>query len=50
MAKKRGIVLKGAQGDALIDTDVTDKYNKDASTAHKSVNQGATKKNRKKGK
>ena len=48
LAKKRGIVLKGAQGDALVDTDVTAKFNKDTSTAHKEVTE-TKKKNKKKG-
>ena len=45
MAKKRGIVLKGAQGDALMDTDVTN-FNKETSTAHIEVAQTSKKKNK----
>jgi signal recognition particle subunit SRP72 len=51
MAKKRGIVLKGAQGDAAMDTDVTNTYNKEQSTAHKEVADAGNnkKKNKKRG-
>lgn len=47
MAKKRGIILKGAQGDAAVDTDVTN-FNKDTSTAHKEVADNKSKKKNKK--
>ena len=46
MAKKRGIILKGAQGDALVDTDVTN-FNKETSTVHKEVTESKSKKKRK---
>jgi len=36
MARKRGVVLKGAQGDAAVDTDVSN-FNKETSTVHKDV-------------
>lgn len=37
LAKKRGIYIKGAQGDAQIDTDVTNKAQTQTSTAHMQV-------------
>lgn len=50
MAKKRGVILKGAQGDAAMDTDVTN-FNKETSTAHKEVdNSKSKKKNKRKNK
>ena len=45
MAKKKGIYLKGAQGDAQIDTDVTSGNLK--STAHKEAAQGSNKRRKK---
>ena len=45
-AKKRGMYLKGAQGDAQVDTDVTKMSNQ--STAHQQVSQGGKNKRRKK--
>jgi hypothetical protein len=45
MAKKKGIYLKGAQGDAQIDTDVTSGNLK--STAHKDAAAAGTKRRKK---
>lgn len=45
MAKKRGIVLKGAQGESAVDTDVTN-FNKETSTVHKEVTETKKKKKR----
>lgn len=45
MAKKKGIYLKGAQGDAQIDTDVTSGNIK--STAHKEAAAGGNKRRKK---
>lgn len=47
LAKKKGIYLKGAQGDAQIDTDVTG-ANMAKSTAHKEAATGANKKRKRK--
>lgn len=51
LAKKRGIYLKGAQGDSQFDTDVTNKA-QGASTAHVQVsannNQNKNKRNKRK--